>query len=140
VFTIVQPHKGHISDSGLKPDSDLISQILQTLSLVLSRYLFSFLLPLCLVLTGRIILLYYAKSVNIIAGGSGGGVVSNDKEVGATATASSKSLGKDLSTDGSFRIDGQRLYNLSIHNNYAAHYIIINVKGKRFQFYTFTFG
>ena len=93
--------------------------------------------------TGRIVLLYYAKSVNIIAGGSGGAVVKNDKEGGASAatvTTSNKSLGKDLSSDGSFRIDGQRLYNLSIHNNYTAHYIIIDVKGKGFQFYTFTFG
>jgi hypothetical protein len=96
--------------------------------------------------TGRIVLLYYAKSVNIIAGGRGGGVAINDKEGGgvapaATASATSnKSLGEDLSSDGSFRIDGQRLYNLAIHNNYAAHYIIIDVKGKGFQFYTFTFG
>jgi hypothetical protein len=91
--------------------------------------------------TGRIILLYYAKSVNIIAGGRGGGIVINDKEIGGAALSatSNKSLGEDLSSDGSFRIDGQRLYNLSIHNNYAAHYIIIDVKGKGFQFYTFTF-
>ncbi|MGC2573573.1 MAG: hypothetical protein WA364_18825 [Candidatus Nitrosopolaris sp.] len=26
---------------------------------------------------------------------------------------------RSLGVDGSFRIDGQRLYNLSIHNNYA---------------------
>jgi thiol-disulfide isomerase/thioredoxin len=97
--------------------------------------------------TGRIVLLYYAKSVNIIAGGrDGGGVVINDKGGGAAAatttaaTTSNNSLGEDLSSDGSFRIDGQRLYNLAIHNNYAAHYLIIDVKGKGFQFYTFTFG
>jgi thioredoxin family protein len=94
-------------------------------------------------------LLYYAKSVNIIAGGGGGGIVTNDKgggapaataQAAAVAATSNKSLGEDLSSDGSFRIDGQRLYNLSINNNYAAHYIIIDVKGKGFQFYTFTFG
>ena len=92
--------------------------------------------------TGRIVLLYYGKSVNIIAGGSGGGVVNNDKESGEaiTAATSNKSLGKDLSSDGSFKIDGQRLYNLSIHNNYNGHYFIIDIKGKGFQFYTFTFG
>ena len=56
------------------------------------------------------------------------------------ASTSNNSLGKDLSSDGSFRIDGQRLYNLAIHNNYAAHSIVIDVKGKGFQFYTFTFG
>jgi hypothetical protein len=97
--------------------------------------------------TGRIVLLYYSKSVNIIAGGRGGGIVTNDKETEggapaatAAAAASNKSLGEGLSSDGSFRIDGQRLYNLAIHNNYAAHYTLIDVKGKGFQFYTFTFG
>ena len=32
--------------------------------------------------TGRIVLKYYAKSVNIIAGGKGGGVVFNDERIG----------------------------------------------------------
>jgi len=92
--------------------------------------------------TGRIILTYYAKSVNIIAGGKGGGSVFNDEgiEGAAVASTSNKLLGEDLSSDGSFRIDGQRLYNLAIHNNYAFHNIVIDVKGKGFQFYTFTFG
>jgi thiol-disulfide isomerase/thioredoxin len=89
--------------------------------------------------TGRIVLTYYGKSVNIIAGGKGGGVVFND-EVASPSLTSNNSLGEDLSTDGSFRIDGQRLYNLAIHNNYTAHSIVIDVKGKGFQFYTFTFG
>jgi thioredoxin family protein len=92
--------------------------------------------------TGRILLTYYAKAVNIIAGGKGG-VVSNDVGAGAvasTAKTPNKSLGLDLSQDGSFRIDGQRLYNLSIHNNYAVHNIVIDIKGKGFQFYTITFG
>jgi thiol-disulfide isomerase/thioredoxin len=96
--------------------------------------------------TGSIVLIYYAKSVNIIAGGKGGGVIFNDEGVeekaaaASTSRISNKSLGEDLSPDRSFRIDGQRLYNLAIHNNYAAHYIVIDVKGKGFQFYTFTFG
>jgi thiol-disulfide isomerase/thioredoxin len=89
--------------------------------------------------TGRIVLTYYGKSVNIIAGGKGGGVVSNDEEA-SPALTSNNSLGEDLSSDGSFRIDGQRLYNLAIRNNYTAHSIVIDVKGKGFQFYTFTFG
>jgi thiol-disulfide isomerase/thioredoxin len=94
--------------------------------------------------TGRILLTYHAKSVNIIAGGKGGGVVFNDEgggsAAGSTAKLPNKSLGADLSQDDSFRIDGQRLYNLAIHNNYTAHNIVIDVKGKGFQFYTFTFG
>ncbi len=92
--------------------------------------------------TGRIVLTYYGKSVNIIAGGKGEGVVFNDEgmEGSPAALTSNKSLGKDLSSDGSFRIDGQRLYNLAIHDNYTAHSIVIDVTGKGFQFYTFTFG
>jgi thiol-disulfide isomerase/thioredoxin len=102
--------------------------------------------------TGRIALVYYAKSINIVAGGKGEGIVSNDNDDksgtggsgqaarNSTANISDNSLGQDLSSDGSFRIDGQRLYNLAIHNNYAAHYILIDIKGKGFQFYTFTFG
>ncbi len=91
--------------------------------------------------SGRIVLTYYGKAVNIIAGGKGGGVVSNDEEGGAAAAlTSNNSLGVDLSSNGSFKIDGQRLYNLAIHNNYTAHSIVIDVKGKGFQFYTFTFG
>jgi hypothetical protein len=92
--------------------------------------------------TGRIVLIYYAKPVNIIAGGNGGGVVFNDEgiEGAAAAATSNNSLGEDLSSDGSLRIDGQRLYNLPIHNNYTTHNIVIDVKGKGFRIYTFTFG
>ena len=92
--------------------------------------------------TGRIVLVYYGKSVNIIAGGNGSGVVNNDeeKEGAAAAAPSNSSLGEDLSPDGNFRIGGQRLYNLAIHDNYTGHTIVIDVKGKGFQFYTFTFG
>jgi len=87
--------------------------------------------------TGRIILTYYAKDVNIVAGGHGQqGIVTED---GATRI-SNNSSGKDLTADGKFILDGQRLYNLGIHNNYGAHSIIINVTGKGFQLYTFTFG
>jgi thiol-disulfide isomerase/thioredoxin len=104
--------------------------------------------------TGRIALIYYAKSVNIVAGGKGEGIVINDNDndehrvagangqvvLSASANMSNKSLGQDLSQNGSFTIDGQRLYNLAMHDDYDAHFIIIDVKGKGFQLYTFTFG
>jgi thiol-disulfide isomerase/thioredoxin len=101
--------------------------------------------------TGRIALIYYAKSVNMVAGGKGGGIVSNDNDeqggvrghgqtVATSANISNNSLGEDLSVTGSFRIDGQRLYNLAMHNDYYAHSLVIDVKGKGFQLYTFTFG
>src|SRR5438094_6559606 len=87
--------------------------------------------------TGRIILTYYAKDVNIVAGGHGQqGIVTED---GATQILNN-SLVKDLTPNGKFVLDGQRLYNLALHNNYGSHSIIINVNGKGFQLYTFTFG
>ena len=104
--------------------------------------------------TARIALIYYAKSVNMVAGGKGEGTVINDNDnderrvagangqvvLNASANMSNKSLGQDLSQNGSFTIDRQRLYNLAMHNDYNAHFIIIDVKGKGFQLYTFTFG
>jgi thiol-disulfide isomerase/thioredoxin len=87
--------------------------------------------------TGRIILTYYAKDVNIVAGGHGQkGIVTED----GTTKIPTNSLGKDLTPDGKFVLDGQRLYNLALHNNYGSHSIIINVSGRGFQLYTFTFG
>jgi thiol-disulfide isomerase/thioredoxin len=87
--------------------------------------------------TGRIILTYYAKNVNIVAGGQGQkGIVTED----GASKIPSNSLGKDLKPDGKFVLDGQRLYNLALHNNYGSHSIIINVSGRGFQLYTFTFG
>ena len=87
--------------------------------------------------TGHIVLTYNARAVNIVAGGHGQqGIVTED---GATKILNNSS-GKDLTQDGKFVLDGQRLYNLALYNNYGSHSIIINVSGKGFQLYTFTFG
>jgi thiol-disulfide isomerase/thioredoxin len=84
--------------------------------------------------TGRIVLEYYARSVNIVAGGSGTVHVSEDEhELGPTR-------GADVGEGDSFEIDGQRLYNLAIHGEYAGHTLVIDVKGEGFEVYTFTFG
>jgi thiol-disulfide isomerase/thioredoxin len=85
--------------------------------------------------TGSIALVYSAKSVNMVAGGNGEVSISEDG-----STLLGKYRGADLSKEGKFTIDGQRLYNLSMHDNYGAHSIVIDVKGKGFQAYTFTFG
>jgi thiol-disulfide isomerase/thioredoxin len=85
--------------------------------------------------TGSIALVYSAKSVNMVAGGNGEVSISEDG-----STLLGKYRGEDLSEEGKFTIDGQRLYNLSMHDNYGAHSIVIDVKGKGFQAYTFTFG
>jgi hypothetical protein len=85
--------------------------------------------------TGRIALVYSAKSVNIVAGGKGEATISEDGKA-----IQSKYRGADLLEEGKFTIDGQRLYNLAMHDKYGAHSIVIDIKGKGFQVYTFTFG
>ncbi len=62
--------------------------------------------------TGKIVLIYSAKAVNIVAGGKGGGIISEDRK-SLTVNNSISSLGMDLKQDGSFSIDRQRLYNLA---------------------------
>jgi hypothetical protein len=84
--------------------------------------------------TGRIMLEYYAKSVNIVAGGQGTVYVSEDgRQLGSAK-------GTDVGEGGSFSIDGQRLYNLASHRAYTEHTLVIDVVGEGFQIYTFTFG
>lgn len=84
---------------------------------------------------GRIVLSYSAKAVNIVAGGSGHLYISED---GSNLTGSSRGL--DVSEQGAVSIDGQKLYNLVMHEQYGKHQLVIDVTGKEFQIYTFTFG
>jgi 5-enolpyruvylshikimate-3-phosphate synthase len=43
--------------------------------------------------------------------------------------------------DGSFAVDGQRLYNVASHKTYGDHRLVMDVMGEEeFQIYTFTFG
>jgi thiol-disulfide isomerase/thioredoxin len=84
---------------------------------------------------GRIVLSYSAKAVNIVAGGSGELHISED---GSELTAGSR--GSDVSEDGTITINGQKLYNLAMHEGYGKHQIVIDVEGEGFQIYTFTFG
>jgi thiol-disulfide isomerase/thioredoxin len=87
--------------------------------------------------TGRVALVYSAKSVNIIAGGNGGEEISVSE---GRKLLSGTSGGPDLSEEGKFLIDGQRLYTLSMHDGYGNHSLILDVKGKGFQAYAFSFG
>jgi thiol-disulfide isomerase/thioredoxin len=85
--------------------------------------------------SGRIVLSYSAKAINIVAGGSGTLQISED---GSGLTGSSR--GQDVSEDGAVVVDGQKLYNLAMHEEYGRHQIVIDVSGKGFEIYTFTFG
>lgn len=84
--------------------------------------------------TGRIMLEYSAKAVNIVAGGTGTVHVAEDGKPLAEAA------GKDLGNDGSFEVNGQKLYNLVSHSRYGEHMLVIDIVGEGFEIYTFTFG
>jgi thiol-disulfide isomerase/thioredoxin len=84
--------------------------------------------------TGRIMLEYSAKAVNIVAGGTGTVHVAEDGKPLAEAA------GKDLGNDGSFEVNGQKLYNLVSHSRYGEHRLVIDIVGEGFEIYTFTFG
>ena len=95
--------------------------------------------------TGRIALVYSAKSANIVAGGKGTTTTTttaNELSVSEDGSALTNKTGRgmDISDQGKLIVDGQRLYNLSMHEGYDWHSLIIDVKGKGFQIYTFTFG
>lgn len=83
---------------------------------------------------GSILLKYNSKSVNIVAGPKGNFTVIQDGKL------ITNDLSKDSDIDGKFVVDEQRLYNLVTNKNYGEHTIEIDVKGKGFQIYTFTFG
>jgi thiol-disulfide isomerase/thioredoxin len=84
---------------------------------------------------GRIVLSYSAKAVNIVAGGNGELHILEDN-----SPLDNVSRGTDVSEDGIIKIDGQRLYNVVAHEDYGTHQITIEVAGRGFQIYTFTFG
>lgn len=71
---------------------------------------------------GRIVIAYRAKSVNLVAGGSGTISVSVD--------------GEEVDTT---EIDGNRLYNLVSSDSYGTHLLELAVEGN-VRAYTFTFG
>jgi hypothetical protein len=107
--------------------------------------------------TGRIVLNYFARSVSIVAGGPPGatGSVSVDNVTDiqycltsfplSSSSTSIQKVNEGLGTDISdwrsqFSIDGQRLYNLNSSNEYVQRVITVDVRGKGFQLYTYTFG
>ena len=85
---------------------------------------------------GRIVLSYSAKTVNIVAGGGN----SELHILEDSLPIDEGSRGTDVSEDGTVKIDGQRLYNIVEHEEYGNHQITIEVAGRGFQIYTFTFG
>ena len=89
--------------------------------------------------TGRIILIYSAQYVNLVAGGTGQGMVHEDNSL-----LPNDSKGVDTANnDSKFVIDYPRLYNIVDHQSYgneSFHSLVIDIKGKGFKAYAFTFG
>ena len=86
---------------------------------------------------GKIMLVYSAKSINIVAGGKGEAIV---KEDGKDSQPNNTFKGNDVNSEGKLTVDGQRLYNIADHTNYGNHHIELDAKMPGFKIYTFTFG
>ena len=89
---------------------------------------------------GSILLIFQAKVVNVVAGSENGSEafvfldseVENEKNKGADVVIEEN---KSISIINEFK-----LYNLASAENYDTHAININIVGKGFKIYTFTFG
>ena len=89
---------------------------------------------------GEILLAFQAKNVNIVAGSE------NDSDASVfldNTPLNEKTKGTDVIIEGNSsisRIKEYKLYNLASAEDYDTHIININVEGKGFKIYTFTFG
>lgn len=86
---------------------------------------------------GKIVLNYYAKAINVVASGSGQKISIIDNN-GSKVKVENHAI--DIGKDGNITIDKQRLYNVGLYNDYQPRSITLDVKGKGFQIFTFTFG
>jgi thiol-disulfide isomerase/thioredoxin len=93
--------------------------------------------------TGQILLDYSARSVNMVVG-----VNNNDKNQSQVTVyennslISNKSKGIDIGNNSQFIVSEPRLYNIVNHQSYSKdnHTLLVDVNGKGFQAYVFTFG
>ncbi|MFH1977765.1 MAG: thioredoxin family protein [Candidatus Aenigmatarchaeota archaeon] len=83
---------------------------------------------------GKVFLRYTAKSVNIVAGGSGNAKILADGNV-----LSETNVGTDVNQDSSIDVTGRKLYNIVSTVNYESHLLEIQAEDG-FEIYTFTFG
>lgn len=111
---------------------------------------------------GKVILTYYAKSINIVASGDGQKLsikeFNNKTDIDNSIKNSSESAEKnniveykglnmdstnralDLDENGNVIVDQQRLYNVGLYDDYQPRSIILDIEGSGFKLYTFTFG
>ena len=93
--------------------------------------------------TGRILLDYSAKSVNMVVGVNSS--YKNQSHVTVyedNSLISDDSKGIDIRNNSKLTIDEPRLYNIVNHPSYSSgnHSLLVDIKGKGFQAYVFTFG
>ena len=89
---------------------------------------------------GSILLVFEAKKINIVAGSEN---ISQAFVFLDNIPLSEKTKGTDIKIEGNSSISEikeYKLYNLASAEDYGAHIININVGGKGFRIYTFTFG
>lgn len=84
--------------------------------------------------SGRIVLPYYAKQVNIVAAGQA------DLRILVDGSPVDESAGLDIAEGGTVHTQDATLYNLVNAQSAASHVIEIQVDGAGFEIYTFTFG
>jgi thiol-disulfide isomerase/thioredoxin len=112
---------------------------------------------------GKIVLTYYAKSINIVASGNGqnatvqeshniknisgsnstggGGEESNNVSTYAgDQNLNNTNHALDLDKKGSVIVDKQRLYNIGLYDDYQPRSVVIDIEGSGLKLYTFTFG
>jgi thiol-disulfide isomerase/thioredoxin len=85
--------------------------------------------------SGRVLLNYSAKSVNVVAGGNGTVEILLDGR-----PIPSDSRGRDVAGNGSATVAAETLYNLVSAPDYGARALELRVRGAGFRLYTFTFG
>lgn len=86
---------------------------------------------------GKIILTYYAKSINVVASGKGQQIKISEDNKFANNTSNNAI---DIDKEAKVIVDNQRLYNIGLYDDYEPRSIVMDIKGKGLQIYTFTFG
>ncbi len=111
--------------------------------------------------SGKIVLTYYAKSINIVASGNGQNATvqepDNDKNINGSSSSGGEENNNistpvedqnlnntnhalDLDKKGSVIVDKQRLYNIGLYDDYQPRSVVIDIEGSGFKLYAFTFG
>ncbi|MBI4043848.1 MAG: redoxin domain-containing protein [Candidatus Diapherotrites archaeon] len=87
--------------------------------------------------TGKIVLKYEAKSVNIVAGGTAQVEVEPGQSPGINALGTDA---QNVNGKAVVQVAGQKLYNVVSDSDYFEKTLTLHVNGKGFELYTFTFG